>query len=234
MKHLKSHCRILGLAMCFSLFATTAAWAKFNPRNPTLPIGPMTTGGPRGCAAGSPLAFTALVPVNIIAEITADQAVVAWYSPDRDPYRVTLKLYEAVPPGTAQTRWKLVKQVAEFENKAGMKFYRLPAELLQPGKVYTWQAVLECVPGYPSGDAIAEAEVQVIAKPHEPKENARSIEYSLWYSALAEAEHSKELQLKLLRDLITYEELHSPHSPAPKQGLKRSEMLKKILETLSR
>jgi hypothetical protein len=243
MTSLKSHQRILGLALCFSLFTATAAWARFNPK-PTTPIGPMTTGGTRGCAAETPLAFTALAPLSTITELTADQAIVAWYSPDRAAYQITLNLYEAVAPGTAPTPWKLVKQVDRFENEEGVKFYRLPAELLQEGKVYTWQAVLECVPGYPSADIVAEAQFKVVAAPSDLQKqlnkaaDARSRaelyrSAGLWYSALAEAEPSRAIQLELLKDLITYEQAQTAPSPWLELGHKHSESLTKIVEKLS-
>jgi hypothetical protein len=243
MTSLKSHQRILGLALCFSLFTATAAWARFNPK-PTTPIGPMTTGGTRGCAAETPLAFTALAPLSTITELTADQAIVAWYSPDRAAYRVTLNLYEAMPSGTAPTRWKLVKQVDQFKNQAGVNFYRLPAELLQEGKVYTWQAILECVAGSPSSNRSAKAEFKVVATPLDLQgklaqatdARSRALLYAsagLWYSALAEAQSSRALQLELLKDLIAYETAQMPPLSKEKEGNEQSERLMEIVETLS-
>lgn len=243
MTSLKSRHHILGLAVCFSLFTATAAWARFNPK-PTTPVGPMTTGGVRGCATETPLAFTALAPVSTITELTANQALVAWYSPDRAAYQITLNLYEVVAPGTAPTPWKLVKQVDKFENKEGVKFYRLPAELLQEGKVYAWQAVLECVPGYPSADIVVESQFQVVSTPIDLQKqlnkamDARSraklyAAAGLWYSALTEAEPSRAIQLELLQDLIMYEQTQTAPSPWLELGRKHSESLTKIVETLS-
>jgi hypothetical protein len=244
MTKLTSHYRIFGLALCVSLLAAPAAWAKFNPK-PTTPVGPMTTGGVRGCATETPLAFTALAPVSTITELSADQAIVAWYSPDRAAYQITLNLYEAVAPGTAPTPWKLVKQVTQFKNKEGVKFYQLPAELLQEGKVYAWQAVLECVPGYPSADIVVEAQFKVASTPIDLQKqlnkatDARSraelyASAGLWYSALAEAGASRSIQLELLKDLILYEQTQTAPSPWLELGRKHSESLSKIVEALSR
>jgi len=221
---------------------STGAWARFRPR-PTAPRGAILPLGVRGgCATDTTLDFAALAPVSTIADLTLDQTTIAWYVPDRASYDITLRLYRS-SMNSDRHQWILVKEIP-LKSKAGIMTHQIPKELLQEGQVYLWQAALACVPGYPSGDLVAQAQFKVVSKSNDLQQklnqardpSTKSELYAaagLWYSAFMEAMPSNSIRVSLLKDLIEYERSQqSPDSEWAERGREHSESIAKIVEAL--
>jgi Domain of Unknown Function (DUF928) len=243
MTRTKSYHRILSLALCFSLVTATAAWARFRP-TPTAPRGRVPPMGTRGCSAETTLDFTALAPVSTVSDLTLNQTTIAWYAPDRESYPIKLKLYQDVTPQAATPTWEVLKEFS-LQSTQGVMSFQLPADLLKEGQVYTWQAVLSCVPGYPSADLVTETQFKVVplAATLQPQlsqaqdARARSQVYAtagLWYGAFAEVLSSKSDRVRLLKELMEYQQAQPVSDPRlAKRILQHNEAIAKIVEVLN-
>lgn len=222
---------VIGCTLSIGIIATPAVLAAYTPGNqkPAPKHRRSNAGTTRGCSGGE-LALTALASRNYIGRSASQQPTFAWYVP-RDSVNRSMKfiVYEQIP----NAKPKAIRELSLQSSPGVMKL--APDNLnLQLGKIYLWQAIIQCDPDNPSGDLVSEGNLEIVAIPSavQSKLNQASnqtekvniyAEAGFWYDALGEALKQAEASklgtsgASLLNDLAQAELSSLPPDLTPQE-----------------
>lgn len=206
---------MLSISLSLGLMIPTATVAKYRPNNPSSPKSDGTTTGRRGgCESKTEGSLTALAPIAHVGKSVSTHPTFAWYVPETKSRNLVFKLHKLTQSG----EWELIYSDSK-PSHAGIMQVSLPQTKpkLEAKQLYLWQAVLQCKPGSPSADLLAEAQIEIVpsstdltAKLQGKTGKFRAETYAelgIWYDALAEylTLSQSSIPRSLLNDLATIE-----------------------------
>lgn len=212
---------LLGL----SLLITSTALAAYKPSSTQRSAPPNTLSGAgttRGCQ-GSGLPPTVLASHNYINQTASSHPTLAWFIPDKQPYKMKFSIYETDVNGKATKR--LYQKILQSSPGIMTLSPFSPEERgLESGKLYIWQVVIYCDPAFPSSGLIDRAYIEVVPVSPDKRQQLKQITKSeekanfyaqagIWYDALSEAlklappAQLGDMGSQLVRDLVNAEKL---------------------------
>lgn len=145
-------CLVLGTLL---VGAPAALAIQYKPTNPSPYQGQTKPGAVRGgCSSNQKPGLTALAPIGHVGKTISSRPKLAWFIPDSKSYPAILKLYQY----SEAQKWKLVSELS-LQSQPGVMQEVFPQDLAI-GQVYTWQIIVDCIPGNPSARLADEGQIQ--------------------------------------------------------------------------